>query len=99
MTQPLRSAMHQMTPLQVFQPAADQRLSSRKITCKAFPFVVEEQRVTSYLLLVKKNDVPSETLWICTSIFLLPMSGRRDLGRAPSGLFTGFPNSLFVEDR
>lgn len=47
--------MHQMTPLQVFQPAADQRLSSRKITCKAFPFVVEEQRVTSYLLLVKKK--------------------------------------------
>ncbi|KTF94772.1 hypothetical protein cypCar_00033991, partial [Cyprinus carpio] len=58
--------MHRTTPFQVFQPAADQRLSSRKITCKAFPFVVEEQRVTSYLLLVK-NNAPSETLWICTS--------------------------------
>lgn len=54
-TQPLRSAMHGSTPLQVFQSATDQRLSSRKITCKAFPFVVEEQRVTSYLLLVKKQ--------------------------------------------
>lgn len=43
------------TPLRVFQPAANQRLSCRKITCKAFPFVVEEQRVTSYFLLVKKN--------------------------------------------
>lgn len=55
--------------------------------------------MTSYLLLVKKNDVPSETLWICTSILLLSSSGRRDLGRVPSGLFMGFPNSLFVEDR
>lgn len=43
------------TPLRVFQPAANQRLSCRKITCKAFPFVVEEQRVTSYFLLVKKK--------------------------------------------
>lgn len=65
-----RSAMQRCTPLQVFQPTADQRLSSRKITCKAFPFVVEKQRVTSYLLLVKKHDVPWETLWICTSFFL-----------------------------
>lgn len=38
-------------PLRVFQPAEKQGLSSRKITCKAFPFVVEEQRVTSYFLL------------------------------------------------
>lgn len=43
------------TPVRVFQPAANQRLSCRKITCKAFPFVVEEQRVTSYFLLVKKR--------------------------------------------
>lgn len=43
------------TPLRVFQSAANQRLSCRKITCKAFPFVVEEQRVTSYFLLVKKG--------------------------------------------
>lgn len=54
--------------------------------------------MTSYLLLVK-NNVPSETLWICTSILLLPASGRRDMGRVPSGLFMGFPNCLFVEDR
>lgn len=43
------------TPLQVFQTAVNQRLSCRKITCKAFPFVVEEQRVTSYFLLIKKR--------------------------------------------
>lgn len=47
--------MKPRTPLRVFQPAANQRLSCRKITCKAFPFVVEEQRVTSYFLLVKKK--------------------------------------------
>lgn len=47
--------MKRRTPLRVFQPAANQRLSCRKITCKAFPFVVEEQRVTSYFLLVKKK--------------------------------------------
>lgn len=47
--------MKPKTPLQVFQPAANQRLSCRKITCKAFPFVVEEQRVTSYFLLAKKR--------------------------------------------
>lgn len=47
--------MKHRTPLRVFQPAANQRLSCRKITCKAFPFVVEEQRVTSYFLLVKKK--------------------------------------------
>lgn len=43
------------TPLRFFHPAVNQRLSCRKITCKAFPFVVEEQRVTSYFLLVKKK--------------------------------------------
>lgn len=42
-------------PFRVFQRAVNQRLSCRKITCKAFPFVVEEQRVTSYFLLVKKK--------------------------------------------
>lgn len=47
--------MEHGTPLRVLQPAANQRLSCRKITCKAFPFVVEEQRVTSYFLLVKKK--------------------------------------------
>lgn len=47
--------MKHRTPLRVFQPAANQRLPCRKITCKAFPFVVEEQRVTSYFLLVKKR--------------------------------------------
>lgn len=44
------------TPLRVLQPAASQRLSCRKITCKAFPFVVEEHRVTSYFLLVKEEE-------------------------------------------
>lgn len=68
--------MKRGTPLRVFQPAANQRLSCRKITCKAFPFVVEEQRVTSYFLLVKKrrgekSSVPSETLWICPLNFSL----------------------------
>lgn len=42
-------------PLRLLHGAVVQRLSSRKITCKAFPFVVEEQRVTSYFLLVKKK--------------------------------------------
>lgn len=51
----LDTNMKHRTPLRVFQPAANQRLSCRKITCKAFPFVVEEQRVTSYFLLVKKR--------------------------------------------
>ncbi|MEQ2205657.1 hypothetical protein XENOCAPTIV_007575 [Xenoophorus captivus] len=45
-----------MSPLHVFQPAANQRLSCRKITCKAFPFVVEEHRVTSYFFLVKRKN-------------------------------------------
>ncbi|TNN82980.1 Arginine-glutamic acid dipeptide repeats protein [Liparis tanakae] len=36
--------MKPATPLRVFQPTANQRLSCRKITCKAFPFVVEEHR-------------------------------------------------------
>lgn len=68
--------MRRRTPLRVFQPAVNQRLSCRKITCKAFPFVVEEQRVTSYFLLVKKkkrgggeSSLPSETLWICVLNF------------------------------
>lgn len=42
------ASMQRTTPLRVFQPSVNQRLSSRKITCKAFLFVVEEQRVTSY---------------------------------------------------
>lgn len=54
------------TPLQVFQPAANQRLSCRKITCKAFPFVVEEQRVTSYFLLVKKKKKKKKEKNQCT---------------------------------
>jgi hypothetical protein len=48
--------MERRTPPRVFQATVNQRLSSRKITCKAFPFVVEEQRVTSYFLLVKKKE-------------------------------------------
>lgn len=88
--------MKHRTPLRVFHPAANQRLSCRKITCKAFPFVVEEQRVTSYFFLVKKkkhkkNDVLSETLWIYPPlIFPLPVGGRRDLCCAPRGLFSAF---------
>lgn len=79
------------TPLRVFQPAANQRLSCRKITCKAFPFVVEEQRVTSYFLLVKKNK-RGEKKKQCTfgdivdlppDFFPVPVAGRRDLCRAP----------------
>ena len=76
--------MQRRTPLRVFQPAVNQRLSSRKITCKAFPFVVEEQRVTSYSLLVKKrSNVPTEALWICALIFSLPVAGRGDLYPSP----------------
>lgn len=57
------SAMDHWTPLQVFQAAVNQRLSCRKITCKAFPFVVEEQRVTSYFLLVKITAKRAMYLW------------------------------------
>lgn len=53
--------MKHKNPLRVFHPAANQRLSCRKITCKAFPFVVEEQRVTSYFLLVKKEEKQHST--------------------------------------
>lgn len=63
----LTTTMKHNTPRQVFQPAANQRLSCRKITCKAFPFVVEEQRVTSYFFLFQKKKTTaglSETLWI-----------------------------------
>lgn len=56
------------TPVQVFQPAANQRLSCRKITCKAFPFVVEEQRVTSYFLLVKKRGEKQCTIWVVVDL-------------------------------
>lgn len=71
-------------PLRLLHGAVVQRLSSRKITCKAFPFVVEEQRVTSYFLLVKKNTRRNTKtskavhfsgrlfVWICTLDFCPP---------------------------
>lgn len=83
----LGTNMKHRNPLRVFQPAANQRLSCRKITCKAFPFVVEEQRVTSYFLLVKekqeKSDLTSETLWIFSLILPISVAGRRGLCPAP----------------
>lgn len=92
------SHMKLRNPLRVFQPAANQRLSCRKITCKAFPFVVEEQRVTSYFLLVKEKEekrgnVPLETLWIfpliCPSYLWLDVEIRAVLPEDFSPLFAG----------
>lgn len=90
------SAQPNMSPLQVFQPAANQRLSCRKITCKAFPFVVEEHRVTSYFFLVKKKnrraagDLVDLSPWFICFLPVLPAAGRRDLRCSPCGLFSPF---------
>ena len=83
---PSRCRMQQRcAPPQVSQPSPDQRLSSRKITCKAFPFVVEEQRVTSYFLLVKKKKKRSGCTFgdfvdLPPNFSPEPVAGRGDLG-------------------
>lgn len=94
--------MKRRTPLRVFQPAANQRLSCRKITCKAFPFVVEEQRVTSYFLLVKEKEEKKQrtigdSVDLPLIIPLIPVAGRRDPCCAPGGLFPAFRWSYLVE--
>lgn len=91
-------------PFRVFHRAVNQRLSCRKITCKAFPFVVEEQRVTSYFLLVKKGGKKdegkdgvgkrvelSQTLWIYLLYFFFTCGWMLEgCAVPPSGVFPGF---------
>lgn len=83
--------MKRTNPPLVLQPAANQRLSCRKITCKAFPFVVEKQRVTSYFFLVKKKSCRAAGDLVDLSLdsflfFLLPVAGCRGPCCAPCGL-------------